>query len=290
MKIEISREELSRRSLMIGTPAYGGQTTVPYTLSLLDTANRFRELQIPLKTCMLENESLITRARNNIVKMFWHDDSMKHLLFIDADIRFAPDDVLSLLALNDRYPIICGAYPKKTINWNNIHKAALSGVPAHELKNYLGEMVLNLIPNESGQIVINLDQPVEVLDSGTGFMMINKRVIADMIKAYPEMKYRADYQTGSPFTDNYVNEGIYAFFDTAMVPYAGGVFPGQKRYLSEDYYFCHLARQAGYKIHVLPSINLTHHGSHHYYGNLRAVLQLHNEPIKEEIINQVETV
>lgn len=291
MKIEISRDELSRRSLMIGTPAYGGLVSVPYLLASLNLTNRFRELNISLKHCLLENESLITRARNNIVKMFRHDDAFKHLLFIDADIRFAPDDVLSLLALNEEYPIICGAYPKKTVNWNNIHKAALAGIPPHELQNYLGEMVLNLIPNESGQIVINLDRPVEVLDSGTGFMMINKRVFQDMEKAYPDMKYLSDYRLGNPLHDDHLESGVFSFFDTAMVPYEGNQHPGKLRYLSEDYYFSYLARKIGYKIHVLPSINLVHHGSFHYQGNFRSVLSLHNEaPKQEEILNRVETI
>ena len=69
----------------------------------------------PLST--LANESLITRGRNTLVSFLWKTKK-PHLMFIDADIEFNPEDVLRMLAYDK--PIIVGAYPKKALNWESI--------------------------------------------------------------------------------------------------------------------------------------------------------------------------
>ena len=49
-------------------------------------------------------------------------------MFIDADIGFDPRDALALLALQisdpEKYDVVCGPYPKKTIAWEKVAKAA----------------------------------------------------------------------------------------------------------------------------------------------------------------------
>jgi len=74
---------------------------------------------IPLQMYFLFNESLITRARNYCCDEFMRSDAT-HMLFIDSDIGFNPQDVIALLALqiqNEAYDVIGGPYPKKCISW-----------------------------------------------------------------------------------------------------------------------------------------------------------------------------
>jgi len=127
--------------LFVASPMYGGQCYGFYTQSLLQLTNICREKNMENLMSFLFNESLITRGRNALVQGFMKTDCT-HLMFVDADIRFNPNDVLTMLEADKE--IICGIYPKKEINWNQVHKAALEGVPPEKLKFYTGAFVVNL--------------------------------------------------------------------------------------------------------------------------------------------------
>jgi len=281
MELKISKEEIQKRTLLIGTPAYGGMVTAPFHISCVDIAVRLMQMGVKSEHCFIENESLITRARNNIVQMFYRSDEFSRLLFIDADIKFVADDVISLLILCDEEnPIVCGNYPKKSINWEIVKSAVISGVPTHELSDYADSPVLNLKVPESGEMSVNISQPIEVLDTGTGFMMLHRSAIEKMIEAYPETNYTPDYSLGNEKFDKFREQGVHALFETMIVDdetSQAAKDSGRKRYLSEDYAFCHLWRKLGGKIWVCPWINLTHHGSYHYKGNLEKVFKLRHE-------------
>lgn len=281
MEIKIDAEELKKIPLMVGTPAYGGLVSSAYHLAMIDLQTHFNQMDIPIKHCVIENESLITRGRNNIVKMFMEDKSFERLLFVDADIRFNPKDVLCLLALSQEYEVICGSYPKKAINWKHVKKAIKMGVPSNKLHTFTDNPVLNFVPPESGtRTQVDLTKPIEVLDTGTGFMMISRSVFEKMEKAYPELCYTPDYQLSNPTFDKNVDTGVYSFFDTGIVideTSAAKKNTGVKRYLSEDYMFCKRWRDIGGKIWVCPWINLIHHGTYQYHGNIRDILVMQNE-------------
>ena len=68
---------------------------------------------IPFSYNTLMNESLITRARNLLAHTFLQSNST-HLMFIDADIGFNANDIISMINVDK--DIICGIYPKKEIN------------------------------------------------------------------------------------------------------------------------------------------------------------------------------
>ena len=61
-------------------------------------------------------ESLISRGRNAAVAEFLRSDAT-HILFIDSDITFEPEDVQKLIDSNKE--VICSPYPKKYIKLEN---------------------------------------------------------------------------------------------------------------------------------------------------------------------------
>src|SRR5210317_2361608 len=151
MELEVKVEDLRKRKVFVSTPMYGGNCHGMYTKSTADLAKMCAHYQIDVKFFYLFNESLITRARNYCVDEFLRSD-YTHLMFIDSDIGFDPNDVLSMLALmdhtdpeNDKH-IMCGPYPKKTIAWEKIKHAVEKGFAdenPNNLERYVGDFVFN---------------------------------------------------------------------------------------------------------------------------------------------------
>ena len=103
--------------LFVATPQYGGLCYGYFAQSMMQLQNILRDNKVDMAASFLFNESQIQRARNALAHGFLKTD-FTHLMFIDADIHFNPHDVLPML-LADK-PIICGIYPKKEINWNQV--------------------------------------------------------------------------------------------------------------------------------------------------------------------------
>ena len=108
---------LRKCKIMIGTPMYGGMCCGAYTVTLSGLVHFCAVNGIRLHFSFVYNESLITRARNNIAYDFLKSDCT-HLMFIDADTRFDIQDVLTLACLDK--DVVSAAIPKKLINWENV--------------------------------------------------------------------------------------------------------------------------------------------------------------------------
>ena len=99
MELSIDVQELRKNKLFVATPMYGGQCNGLYMKACLDLQATCIQYGIECRFSFIFNESLITRARNYLVDEFLRSDCT-HLLFIDADICYNPQDVLALLALD----------------------------------------------------------------------------------------------------------------------------------------------------------------------------------------------
>jgi hypothetical protein len=187
------------------------------------------------------------------------------MIFIDADIGFNANDVIALMAIqdlnheNDQYDIIAAPYPKKCISWEKIKLAVDKGVADEDadiLDKYVGDYVFN--PAE-GRNEIPLTEPVEVLEAGTGFMMIRKNTFARFAEAYPKQLYKPDHVRTEHFDGS---RQIMAYFDTP-------IDEKSNRYLSEDYMFCQWSRNIGMKVWLCPWMELKHVGMYIFGGSLK---------------------
>ena len=269
MEIEIDLDILRKRKLFVATPMYGGQCHGMYCKSTADLAKLCTHYGIEVKFFYLFNESLITRARNYCVDEFMRSD-YTHLMFIDSDIGFDPNDVLTLLALmdtdnpdNDKH-IMCGPYPKKTIAWEKIKRAVDKGFADDnpgELERFVGDYVFN--PAE-GQKQVRLDEPVKVLEGGTGFMMVTKDAFKKFDEAYPDYSYRPDHVRTANFDGS---REIMMYFQAL-------IDEKSKRYLSEDYMFCQWMQRVGVDTWMCPWMKLLHTGSYTFGGSLTDMAML----------------
>ena len=99
MEIQVSLDELKKNKLFIATPMYGGMACGLYVKSCLDLQMTMMQYGVETKFSFLFNESLITRARNYLVDEFLRSD-YTHMMFIDSDIHFDPNDIVALMALD----------------------------------------------------------------------------------------------------------------------------------------------------------------------------------------------
>lgn len=110
------------------------------------------------------NESLVTRARNEMTWTFLNESDFTHMMWLDADIEFSPEDVSQLWNLDADIAVGVYAMKKPGEDWFAAWK--------------------------DGKLVKDLDQfkePIAVDYAGTGFMMIKREVLEKMVEKRREM-------------------------------------------------------------------------------------------------------
>ena len=260
MEISISMDELRKRKLFLAVPMYGGQCVGMFAKSTADLTAICAANGIHMQSYFLFNESLITRARNYCVDEFMRSDCT-HMLFIDSDIGYDPRDVLAMLALqsdDSEYDVLAGPYPKKCISWEKIKLAVDKGIADDDpnvLERYVGDYVFN---PKAGTGPVRIDQPIEVSEVGTGFMMTKRSTFTKFKEAYPQYSYKPDHIRTEHFDGS---REIHMYFQAEIEPES-------RRYLSEDYWFCHYLQKIGCKIYYCPWMKLQHVGSYIFGGSL----------------------
>ena len=248
--MEVNIEELQKKKFMVATPMYDSKAYVGYIRGMMDLTQAAVLYGLDMEVFFMSNDSLVTRARNLCVKKFLLSEA-EHLMFIDSDIGFSADHVMAMLAMQDKdnYRVLAGNYPKKSIDWNRIYNACKEGHvnSPDEMPFYGGRPVVNASKFDFD----NLSEPVEVDEVGTGFLMIHRSIIEEIVDANPDILYNGDHNV--PGVAN--TENIPAVFDAGIK---------DNRYLSEDYMFCDRVKSIGEKVWLMPIIQLLHFGSYTY--------------------------
>jgi len=221
--------------VLIATPCFGGQLFVGYMINLIKLERLCQIKNIIINYEFIYNESLIPRARNNLVNTFMKSDHT-HLIFIDADIEFEPEDIIKLIE-SDKH-VIGGLYPKKNVNWPNIsnfinNNKTIEYTP--QILKSVGKELVTILINDND---LNTDADIiETRYTGTGILLIKREVFELMKKAYVNDIYECE------------NEKYFRYFDTES---KYGV------YLSEDYWFCDRWRNISGKVYLMPKFRCKH--------------------------------
>lgn len=230
-------EQLKSVHIHFCTPCYGGMIMEPCFGSYMRFGMLAMKYGINFSVDTMVNESLVTRGRNNLVAKFLANEKATHLMWVDADIKWDPEAVLRMALYNAG--VVCGLYPMK-------------GIPIR--------YVLNSLPG--GRRIGPL---MEVSTSGTGFMLIKREVITQLIEKMPETKYKDSLNLGAQY-----EPFMYALFDT-LVDENG-------HYLSEDWTFCKRVREKlNMPIWVDTEIKLDHCGTYTFQGDTEVIRKLADE-------------
>jgi cephalosporin hydroxylase len=208
--------------VMLATPAYN-----PPGLEFLNVREAvIQDLHthgINVTALLTPGDSLVMRGRHTIVHEFLKSEAT-HLLFCDADIvPCDPTVVRQMLATG--HEIIGGACP---------------------FRGETGQVVCNIRQVDKDRKLIDTDDTgsVQVNEVGTGFLLMARTAIVAMCERYPELMYFADLP-------NAYGEPMWALFDTKIV---------NRRFLSEDYFFCQLWRDMGESVYVYVPFEAEHWG------------------------------
>ena len=112
---------------------------------------------------------------------------------------------------------------------------------------------------------------MEVLEGGTGFMMIRRATLERFTENYPQQLYYPDHSRSEHFAGD---RKITCFFD-------GVVDESSERYLSEDYMFCQWARRIGLKVWMCPWMRLSHVGTYVFGGSLTSLAKIGANPTSD---------
>lgn len=210
-----------------GIPTHSGRVSVDFVTSLIHSMNMLVGTGHYAGVRFRSGNSILYQCRNELLADFMAVQDATHLLMIDDDIAWEPNDVLRLLEHD--VPVVAAAGP---------HKATR---PAFCFRSDTTER------NEVGL--------VSVAGIGTGFMMIRKDAVQAMQAAYTETEYRVEKcEPGQRFF-NLFGE-MYERHDGYDLPLL----------LGEDFAFCRRWRDMDGQVFMDPDIALDHRGEQVYSG------------------------
>src|ERR1700761_4603266 len=163
-----------RIELVIATPCFGGQVSSIYASSIIALQSALHPMaNVGMKVHLRDGDALITRARANLTTLFLDDPKATHLLFIDADIGFPPEQVFRLI--ESGADVVAGVYPIKRVNWNKAKRAIEAGRPDLDAASL--DYVLEV--DDPDQVAV-VNGFTRVRYAGTGLLMIRRHVLERM--------------------------------------------------------------------------------------------------------------
>src|SRR3989304_6070906 len=201
------------------------ELTVEYHDSMLRLQSACSQRGIALENGVVKGDALISRSRSLAASAFLRSTA-DVLLTIDSDVWFLPDDAIALCQKAIEYNLIGALYMTR----------ALATQPAM------------MLPSKQVIFAAN-SPPVEVPFISTGFMAVHRRGFEDLAPTLPHC-----HQT---FKHNGTDTSFWPFYMPFCIEWPEDGY----LYLSEDWALCQRAKDAGYKVHLDPSIRLGHMGT-----------------------------
>jgi hypothetical protein len=229
--------KLKHHTVFIATPAFGYQTFVNYTNSLIKLLSTTppKDISFSMAIHLHSGSAMISHARNDCVNHFLNGPYTK-LLFVDADIGFEPDDFWRLLRRDE--DIAFAPYITKSISGPEQSKFVIKFKDPDNKK-------------------IQPDGFIEALSGPTGFMMIDRKAFTKLDEAYPKSNTRmTQIKNGEVVEDlNYPS-----YFDCITHETLGA--------LGEDISFCKKWEELGGTMWADTNAQLTHYGTYSFQSNL----------------------
>ncbi len=222
--------------VLVGTPTYNGQLTLPFATSLLALQKALGDRMEWATT----SGTLIAFARNVLASRVLEGD-YSHLLFVDSDVSFEPELVQRLIDFGE--PVVGAIYPQRTIDQQRFFQQARTREDPNAAwaTSLSFPLALEQPPVARGDFYRAKSVP-------TGLMLIKREALEKLKQAYPDL-YR-------PAADSYYQsqglKHVLQVFDPVYDP--NGVAIG------EDLSFCRRWRDAGGELWTIFDDTVGHFG------------------------------
>ena len=214
------------KSVAILTPALGGMIHIQNAHSVTNALFHLKEQGWTIGWLNYGNVASVTKARNAMISEAL-TQGFENIVFIDADIAFAPATLTRLLQHD--LDLVAGAQKTNTNNATRQFPYAVETL--------------------DGKMLLNQDGITEVAAVSTAFMRLRTRAIREFMLEVPHLKYADDQVAGWEHT-------LYALFEHRLTPHPR--LKGHQKYSGEDYSFCYLWRQHGRKVFLDTQLPLRH--------------------------------
>jgi hypothetical protein len=259
--------------ILLATPAHGGQVTTTYcdtVVAMLDHfADRHPQIRFEHKFLSL---SLLPFMRNVFANLVLQDESFTHLLFVDADMGFAPSLIEHMIAADK--PLVGAIYPHRRFDLDKFYSLA-DGIADPAIAqlvaiDYVSAGSIELVdgisrdgePHPASNLVT--DGPcVRVRDVGAGVMLIRRDVFERIKERCPQLWCEA-------IADTYAKFGLKGGVLQCFEP-----MPDERgHYCGEDIAFCRRwVEGCGGEIWAVVTETITHVGRETFVGNFLTKLQ-----------------
>lgn len=244
------------RKLIVATPAHNGYHDSFYG-SMLGLQRLCLERGMPMETNRLLGHSSIPHARTTMMRDFMYKTDGTHLIFIDSDIGFDPQDVLDMVDLD--LPIVGAVCCQKKYDWAAIGQAAQKRAYCDELP--LAGAVFTFDTGADGNDV-DLSERTAIPVRRVGFgLTVIKRAVIETLAA-----------RGTPKVELAGGPDFPPLCNTRVVQSADR--PGKWEWLTEDYAFCSRAQDVGYKTYLAWWTKTTHTGEHTFKADIVAAAEM----------------
>lgn len=259
--------------ILIATPAYGAQVTTTYCESLIRMLSHFRNkhphIHFEHKFLSL---SLLPFMRNVFANMVMQDESFTHLLFVDADMGFAPSLIEHMIAADK--PVVGVMSPARGLEFEKLyalrHEIADPAVARLVAIEYVNRGGIDFVDGTTregvAQSASNLvvDGPcIRVRDIGTGILLIKRGVFDRLKERYPDLWCESIERSYGKLG---LTGAVLQCFQP--MPDENGIYDG------EDTAFCRRWVQGcGGEIWAVVTETVTHVGPQKYVGNFLTKLQ-----------------
>jgi len=260
--------------ILVGTPAYGETVTTTYCETMFWLFDHFRSKHPHIR---LDHKflsfALLPYMRNYFASRVLNDASYTHLLFIDADMGFAPTLIEHMIAVDK--PVVGCIYPRRALDLGRVFalrdQVSDYNVARMVAQDYVGAGTAIDFGGDEREIgdafeidKMTIDGPaVRVKNAGTGVMLIARDVFVQIKARYPELWSE---NTETSYRKLGLEGGVLQCFET--MPDKHGIYVG------EDLAFCRRwVEGCGGDIWSVVTETILHVGTDRFFGRYLTKLE-----------------